>query len=280
MAAPRNGPEFAEEEGLFCLDLEEEDVEDDEDMEARALRMVRPADGNDQSTSKSSYGKGQSTSKAGYGKDQQSKSSHGKGQLRMVRPPDGNDQSTSKSSHGKGQQSTSKSSYGKDQSTSKSAYGKDQSTSKAGYGKDQQSKSSHGKGSGHQPYEHEQVRQWQGSYGKDQSTSKSGKSGSGHQSTSTSPASPAAVTRARARERLVTNCFTMRNTVMFLKDKFEEGDKAKIDEAVSATLEWLELEQRSMVSSTSAFEAKQKELEDVVIPIMMKVIVAMPYLRW
>jgi len=67
---------------------------------------------------------------------------------------------------------------------------------------------------------------------------------------------------------------------MFLKDKFEEGDKAKIDEAVSATLEWLELEQRSMVSSTSAFEAKQKELEDVVIPIMMKVIVAMPYLRW
>merc|ERR1711869_62746 len=51
-------------------------------------------------------------------------------------------------------------------------------------------------------------------------------------------------------------------------DKFAAGDKDKIESAVQECLDWLE---RNQMAETEEFEAKQKELEGVVNPIMMKV---------
>merc|ERR1719405_480352 len=53
-----------------------------------------------------------------------------------------------------------------------------------------------------------------------------------------------------------------------LQDKFDAGDKDKIESAVQECLDWLE---RNQMAETEEFEAKQKELEGVVNPIMMKV---------
>merc|ERR1711959_59286 len=65
-------------------------------------------------------------------------------------------------------------------------------------------------------------------------------------------------------------CFTMRNTLQEekLKDKFEGGDKEKIEAAVQETLDWLD---KNQLAEKEEFEGKQKELEGVVNPIMMKV---------
>merc|ERR1711981_901366 len=65
-------------------------------------------------------------------------------------------------------------------------------------------------------------------------------------------------------------CFTMRNTLNEekLKDKFEGGDKEKIEKAVQDTLDWLD---KNQLAEKDEFEAKQKELEGIVNPIMMKV---------
>merc|ERR1712117_139989 len=65
-------------------------------------------------------------------------------------------------------------------------------------------------------------------------------------------------------------CFTMRNTLQEekLKDKFEAGDKQKIEEAVQETLDWLD---KNQLAEKEEFEGKQKELEGIVNPIMMKV---------
>merc|ERR1712075_26456 len=65
-------------------------------------------------------------------------------------------------------------------------------------------------------------------------------------------------------------CFTMRNTLQEekLKDKFEGGDKEKIETAVQEALDWLD---KNQMAEKDEFEAKQKELEGVVNPIMMKV---------
>merc|ERR1719486_1625597 len=53
-----------------------------------------------------------------------------------------------------------------------------------------------------------------------------------------------------------------------LQDKFDAGDKEKIESSVQDCLDWLE---RNQMAETEEFEAKQKELEGVVNPIMMKV---------
>merc|ERR1711912_113714 len=53
-----------------------------------------------------------------------------------------------------------------------------------------------------------------------------------------------------------------------LKDKFEGDDKDKIEKAVQETLDWLD---KNQLAEKDEFEAKQKELEGVVNPIMMKV---------
>merc|ERR1712083_1094816 len=65
-------------------------------------------------------------------------------------------------------------------------------------------------------------------------------------------------------------CFTMRNMLNEekLKDKFEGDDKEKIEEAVQETLDWLD---KNQLAKRDEFEAKQKELEGIVNPIMLKV---------
>merc|ERR1712232_282412 len=76
--------------------------------------------------------------------------------------------------------------------------------------------------------------------------------------------------KVEAKNRLENYCFTMRNSLQEekLKDKFEPGDKDKIEAAVKDALDWLD---KNQLAEKDEFEAKQKELEGIVNPIMMKV---------
>ena len=76
--------------------------------------------------------------------------------------------------------------------------------------------------------------------------------------------------KIEAKNGLENYCYSMKNTLQEekLQDKFEDGDKDKIEKAVQDCLDWLE---RNQMAETEEFEAKQKELEAVVNPIMMKV---------
>jgi len=76
--------------------------------------------------------------------------------------------------------------------------------------------------------------------------------------------------KVEAKNGLENYCFTMRNTLQEekLKDKFESGDKEKIEKAVQDALDWLD---KNQLAEKDEFEAKQKELEGTVNPIMMKV---------
>merc|ERR1712157_653441 len=79
-----------------------------------------------------------------------------------------------------------------------------------------------------------------------------------------------AKTKIEAKNGLENYCFTMRNPLQEekLKDKFEGDDKDKIEKAVQEALDWLD---KNQMAVKDEFEAKQKELEGVVNPIMMKV---------
>merc|ERR1712177_78941 len=76
--------------------------------------------------------------------------------------------------------------------------------------------------------------------------------------------------KIEAKNGLENYCFTMRNTLQEekLKDKFEGDDKDKIEKAIQEALDWLD---KNQLAEKDEFEAKQKELEGVVNPIMMKV---------
>merc|ERR1719331_331400 len=76
--------------------------------------------------------------------------------------------------------------------------------------------------------------------------------------------------KIEAKNGLENYCFTMRNTLQEekLQEKFEEGDKDKIEKAVQEALDWLD---KNQLAEKDEFDAKQKELEGVVNPIMMKV---------
>merc|ERR1712127_401121 len=76
--------------------------------------------------------------------------------------------------------------------------------------------------------------------------------------------------KVEAKNGLENYCFTMRNTLNEekLKEKFEDGDKEKIEKAVQDALDWLD---KNQLAEKDEFETKQKELEGVVNPIMMKV---------
>merc|ERR1711959_463502 len=76
--------------------------------------------------------------------------------------------------------------------------------------------------------------------------------------------------KIEAKNGLENYCFTMRNTLSEekLKDKFEGGDKDKIEKAVQDALDWLD---KNRLAEKDEFEAKQKEVEGIVNPIMMKV---------
>merc|ERR1712060_145655 len=76
--------------------------------------------------------------------------------------------------------------------------------------------------------------------------------------------------KIEAKNGLENYCFTMRNTLNEEKhnNKFECDDKEKIEKAVQETLDWLD---KNQLAEKDEFEAKQKGLEGVVNPIMMKV---------
>merc|ERR1712184_165785 len=76
--------------------------------------------------------------------------------------------------------------------------------------------------------------------------------------------------KVEAKNGLENYCFTMRNTLQEekLKDKFEGGDKENIEKAVQDALDWLD---KNQLAEKDEFEAKQKEVEGIVNPIMMKV---------
>merc|ERR1712012_509925 len=76
--------------------------------------------------------------------------------------------------------------------------------------------------------------------------------------------------KIEAKNGLENYCFTMRNALNEekLKEKFEGGDKEKIEKAVQDTLDWLD---KNQLAEKDEFEGKQKELEGIVNPIMMKV---------
>jgi L1 cell adhesion molecule like protein len=76
--------------------------------------------------------------------------------------------------------------------------------------------------------------------------------------------------KVEAKNGLENYCFTMRNTLNEekLKEKFEAGDKEQIEKAVQDALDWLD---KNQLAEKDEFEARQKELEGVVNPIMMKV---------
>merc|ERR1719336_1305989 len=76
--------------------------------------------------------------------------------------------------------------------------------------------------------------------------------------------------KIEAKNGLENYCFTMRNTLQEekLQDKFEADDKSKIETAVQEALDWLD---KNQLAEKDEFENKQKELEGIVNPIMMKV---------
>jgi L1 cell adhesion molecule like protein len=76
--------------------------------------------------------------------------------------------------------------------------------------------------------------------------------------------------KIEAKNGLENYCYSMRNTLSEekLKEKFEGDDKENIEKALQETLDWLD---RNQMAEKDEFDAKQKELEAVVNPIMMKV---------
>ena len=74
--------------------------------------------------------------------------------------------------------------------------------------------------------------------------------------------------------KIWTFCFTTKMILESekLKDKFESGDIDKIGKAVQETLNWLDaVQQGDARGGKNEVEAKQRELEDVIHPIMQKV---------
>lgn len=76
--------------------------------------------------------------------------------------------------------------------------------------------------------------------------------------------------KVEARNSLQNYCFTMRNTLSEekLKDKFTAQDKETIEAKVKEVLDWADIHDNEDVS---AYEQKQKDVEAVCNPIMMRV---------
>jgi heat shock protein 1/8 len=73
--------------------------------------------------------------------------------------------------------------------------------------------------------------------------------------------------RVDAKNGLENYCFQMRNTLNEeqFASKLSAGDKSKIEEAIKRTTTWLDSNQRA---EKEEFEAKQKELEKIIMPIL------------
>jgi len=76
--------------------------------------------------------------------------------------------------------------------------------------------------------------------------------------------------KIEAKNGLENYCYSMKNTLddEKIKDKFEEDDKQKLTEAIDEALSWLD---KNQMAEKDEFDAKQKEVEGIANPIMMKV---------
>ncbi|BGO93423.1 hypothetical protein NBRC10512_005319 [Rhodotorula toruloides] len=78
----------------------------------------------------------------------------------------------------------------------------------------------------------------------------------------------AAAARITAKNGLETYAYSLRNSIDGdLKDKIEGSDRETLDKAISETISWLDA---SAEASKEEYEEKQKELEGVANPIMMR----------
>eukprot|EP01068_Selenidium_serpulae_P011788 Selendium_serpulae@DN5724_c0_g1_i4.p1 len=75
--------------------------------------------------------------------------------------------------------------------------------------------------------------------------------------------------RVEVKNTLENYCFSMRNTMNEdkIKDKITEDERTKIESKITETLEWLD---RNQMADKTEYEEKQKELEALCNPIMMK----------
>jgi len=75
--------------------------------------------------------------------------------------------------------------------------------------------------------------------------------------------------KIQSKNGLENYAFSLRNSANddALKDKFEAGDKQKLETAIDETLKWLDHNQEA---TKEEFEHKQKELEGLAMPIMSK----------
>jgi len=76
--------------------------------------------------------------------------------------------------------------------------------------------------------------------------------------------------RITARNSAESYAYSLRNTLSEegIKDKIEAGDKEKLESAINEMISWLDGNQ---TASTEEFEGRQKELEAIASPIMMKI---------
>ena len=76
--------------------------------------------------------------------------------------------------------------------------------------------------------------------------------------------------RITARNSAESYAYSLRNTLNEegIKDKIEAGDKEKLESAINEMISWLDANQ---TATTEEFEGRQKELEAVASPIMMKI---------
>merc|ERR1712196_198255 len=75
--------------------------------------------------------------------------------------------------------------------------------------------------------------------------------------------------RIEAKNALENYAYSMRNSIEDekLKDKIDAADKEKLKTAIDETIAWLDANQ---MGEKDEFDAKQKELEAIANPIMMK----------
>ncbi|KAI8979450.1 hsp71-like protein [Mycotypha africana] len=79
----------------------------------------------------------------------------------------------------------------------------------------------------------------------------------------------AAAARITAKNGLESYAYNLRNTLQEEKvsSKLDAGDKEKLDNAVKEAIDWLD---NSQEASKEEYESRQKELEEIANPIMMK----------
>jgi L1 cell adhesion molecule like protein len=76
--------------------------------------------------------------------------------------------------------------------------------------------------------------------------------------------------RITARNAAESYAYSLRNTLSEegIKDKIDAGDKEKLETAINEMISWLD---QNQTASTEEFEGRQKELEAIASPIMMKI---------